>query len=43
MAAPVVGDHAEALAEEKQHLRIPIVGRQRPAVAKHEARLASHL
>ncbi len=36
MAAPVVGDHAEALAEEEQHLRVPIIGRQRPAVAKHD-------
>jgi len=36
MAAPVVGDHAEALAEEEQHLRLPIIGRQRPAVAKHD-------
>ena len=36
MAAPVVGDHAEALAEEEQHLRVPIIGRQRPAMAKHD-------
>ena len=36
MAAPVVGDHAVALAEEEQHLRVPIIGRQRPAVAKHD-------
>ena len=36
MAAPVVGDHAEALAEEEQHLRVPIIGRERPAVAKHD-------
>ena len=36
MAAPVVGDHAETLAEEEQHLRVPIIGRQRPAVAKHD-------
>jgi len=36
MAAPVVGDHAEALAEEEQHLRVPIISRQRPAVAKHD-------
>jgi hypothetical protein len=26
MAAPVVGNHAEALVEEEQHLRIPIIG-----------------
>src|SRR5258708_3063105 len=36
MAAPVVGEHAEAFAEEEQHLRVPIIGRQRPAVAKHD-------
>jgi hypothetical protein len=36
MAAPVVGDHAEALTEEEQHLRVPIIGRHRPAVAKHD-------
>ena len=36
MAAPVVSDHAEALAEEEQHLRVPIIGRHRPAVAKHD-------
>jgi hypothetical protein len=35
MAAPVVGNHSEALVEEEQQLRIPIIGRQRPAVAKH--------
>jgi hypothetical protein len=36
MAAPVVGDHSETLAEEEYHLRVPIIGRQRPAVAKHD-------
>src|SRR5580692_64258 len=35
MAAPVVGNHSKALVEEEQQLRIPIIGRQRPAVAKH--------
>ena len=35
MAAPVMGNHSEALVEEEQQLRIPIIGRQRPAVAKH--------
>ena len=35
MPAPVVGDHPEALAEQEHHLRVPIIGRQRPAVAKH--------
>jgi hypothetical protein len=36
MATPIVGDHAETMAEEEQHLRVPIIGRQRPAVAKHD-------
>jgi len=36
MASPVVGNDPEALAEEEQHLRVPIIGRQRPAVAKHD-------
>ena len=36
MAAPVVGDDPETVAEEKHHLRVPIIGRQRPAVAKHD-------
>ena len=36
MAAPVMGDHAEALAEEEQHLRVPIVRRERPAMAEYD-------
>ena len=36
MTAPVVGNHPETVAEEKHHLRVPIIGRQRPAVAKHD-------
>ena len=36
MAAPIMGDRAEVLAEEKQHLRVPIVRRQRPAMAEHD-------
>ena len=36
MAAPVVGDDAIAVLEEEQHLRVPIIGRQRPAVAEHD-------
>jgi hypothetical protein len=36
MAAPVMGNDAIAVIEEKQHLRIPIVGRQRPAVAEDD-------
>src|SRR5712691_10872085 len=36
MAAPVVGYDAIAVLEEEQHLRVPIIGRQRPAVAEHD-------
>src|SRR5437016_14448853 len=36
MAAPVMGYDAIAVLEEEQHLRIPIIGRQRPAVAEHD-------
>src|SRR5271165_807124 len=36
MAAPVMRDHAETMAQKEQHLRIPIVRRKRPAVAEHD-------
>src|SRR6185436_14760780 len=36
MAAPVVRDNAKAAFQEEQHLRVPIVGRQRPAMAEHD-------
>ena len=36
VAVPVVGDDAEALAEEEQRLRIPVVRRQRPAMAEYD-------
>src|SRR2546426_12797712 len=36
MAAPVVGYDTIALLEEEQHLHVPIIVRQRPAVAKHD-------
>ena len=36
MAAPVVGDDAIAVIEKEQHLRVPVVGRERPAVAEHD-------
>src|SRR5208283_4114515 len=36
MAAPVVGYDAIAVLEEERHLRVPSIGRQRPAVAKHD-------
>ena len=32
MAAAVMGDDAIAVIEEEQHLRVPVVGRQRPAM-----------
>jgi len=36
MSAPVVGDDAIAVVEEEHHLCVPIVGRQRPAVAEND-------
>ena len=36
MAAAVMGDDAVALAEEVEHLRVPIVADQRPAVVKDD-------
>ena len=36
MAPPVVGDDAEALAEEEQHLVVPVVGAQRPTMVEHD-------
>src|SRR5712691_10435397 len=35
MSASVVGYDAIAVLEEEQHLRVPIIRRQRPAVAEH--------
>ena len=34
--APVMGDDAVAVPEEEHHLRVPIVARQRPAVAEND-------
>jgi hypothetical protein len=34
--APVVRDHAVAAPEEEHHLGIPVVGRERPAVAEDD-------
>ena len=34
--AAVVGDDAVALRQEEQHLVVPVVGGQRPAVAEHD-------
>ena len=36
MPASVMRDHTIALAQEEQHLRILIIGRQRPAMAEHD-------
>ena len=36
MATAVMGYDAIAVFEEKQHLRVPVIGRQRPAVAEHD-------
>src|SRR2546428_8101207 len=36
MAAPVMGYDAIAVLEEGQHLSVPVIGRQRPAVAEHD-------
>src|ERR1700721_818455 len=35
MTAAIMGDDAIAVIEEEQHLRIPVIGRQRPAVREH--------
>ncbi|KAI1690643.1 ATP dependent DNA ligase domain-containing protein [Ditylenchus destructor] len=36
MAAAVMRDHAEALMQEEQHLRIPVIGAERPAVVEDD-------
>ena len=36
VAAAVMGDDAIAVVEEEQHLRIPVVGRQRPTMAEDD-------
>ena len=36
MAAPVMRDHAIALVKEEQHLVVPVVGAQRPAVMEDD-------
>src|ERR1700740_1406453 len=35
MATAVMGYHAIAMMQEEQHLRVPIIGRKRPAMAEH--------
>src|SRR6266403_378336 len=36
VASSVMGDDAIAVFEEEQHLRVPVVGRQRPTMAKYD-------
>ncbi len=36
MATAVMRDHPIAVIEEEHHLRVPVVGRQRPAMAEHD-------
>src|SRR5438874_7100260 len=36
VASPVMGDDAIALFEEEQHLRVPVIGRQRPTMAEDD-------
>ena len=36
MASAVVRDDAEAVVDEENHLRVPVIGRQRPAMAEHD-------
>src|SRR5882762_820717 len=36
MSAPITRNDAETFAEEKKHLRVPIIRRERPAVTKHD-------
>jgi hypothetical protein len=36
MASPIVGDHAIAVIQKKQHLIVPIIGGQRPSVAEDD-------
>src|SRR5216117_2237811 len=36
VASSVMGDDAIAVVEEEQHLRVPVIGRQRPAVAEDD-------
>jgi hypothetical protein len=40
VAATIMGDDAVAAVQKVQHLRVPVIGGQRPTVAEHD-RLAS--
>ena len=35
VAAPVMGDHTVSVSKKEQHLRVPVIGGQRPTVAEH--------
>src|SRR5437899_4890908 len=35
VSAPIRGNDAETFADEKKHLRVPIIRRERPAVTEH--------
>src|SRR3954451_18551216 len=35
MSAPITCNDAETFAREKEHLRVPVICRQRPAVTEH--------
>ena len=35
MSAPISRNDAKTSADEKKHLRVPIIGRERPAVTEH--------
>src|SRR6202163_2236013 len=36
VAAAVMGDDSIAVTQEEQHLRVPVIGRQRPAMAEYD-------
>src|SRR5205807_8923180 len=36
MAAAVMVDDAKTVVEKEHHLRVPVIGRQRPAMAEHD-------
>ena len=36
MPAAVMRDNAEAMPQEEQHLRVPVVGTERPAMMEHD-------
>src|SRR5260221_9703233 len=41
MPAPVMGYDAKAVVEEKHHLRVPIIGGQRPTMTEHDGLVRS--